>query len=116
MTVFKNASTGTSESMRITNLDFKKLRGYKVGGNLWDNEQWSSIVEIQNRVEAKLYGSIKLRIYDASGFLLDELYLFSGDLNPYEAKKESNHFLIQLFYIDKIASAELRSSFIRKPQ
>ena len=109
--ILRNASNGISEPVRMTNLDFKKLRGYKVGGSIWDNEQWSSVIEIRNIAETKLSGSINLRVYDASGFLLDQFYLFFGELNPHEAKKESNQLFIKLLYIDQIASAELRSSF-----
>lgn len=113
--IFKEAESKGVKDISLLKLNYKKNRGYKVGGNLWNNEQWAYIAEIKNNTAIKLSCSIYLNVYDASGFLLDKYLLFAGHLQPKEIKNKSDYFFIQLLYIDQINSADISSSCITIP-
>lgn len=110
-----NAKNEEYAPIKITRLDFKKMRGYKIEGNLWNNEQWAYIIKLKNQALIKQSCYIYLNVYDSAGFLLDKYLLFSGHLLPVEIKDKSDRFFIQLSYIDQMDKADLKINCISIP-
>ncbi len=110
--IMRGAEDKTGEYFSISKLDFKKIRGYKVEGSLWSNEQWSYIIEIKNKTSKKVTCNfVFLNAYDSSGFLLDKYLLFTGTLSSLgEVAKKSDMFFIKFSDINDISSADITAN------
>lgn len=107
-------STILESGITINKIDFKKLRGYRVGNSEWNNEQWACLLEFKNNTDHKLSGTIAIDVFDKEGFLLETFYIFAGEIKPNEGQKVSTHLFLNLRYINNIKSASLKASFIKK--
>ena len=89
-------------------INFKKMRGHKVGGNTWGNEEWAYIVTVENKSREIKDFSAELCFYDSEGFKLDDTFILVKGI-PEKSKNhtKSDNFYISLEHIDKIASAKL---------
>ena len=95
-------------------INFKKMRGHKVGGSTWDNEQWSYVITVENKSRETKNFSAELCFYDSEGFKLDDTFILIKAI-PEKSKDhtESDNFYISLEHLDKIASVRLTGTGLK---
>ena len=89
-------------------INFKKMRGHKVGSTTWKNEEWAYIITVENKSDEIKDFSAELSFYDSEGFKLDDTFILVKGI-PEKSKDhtKSDNFYISLEHIDKIASVKL---------
>lgn len=106
--ILNNAELSFENKSKIK-INFKKIRGYQIGGSTWDNEQWAYVITVENKSNKTDNFSASLCFYDSEGFQLDSTSITVDDIKTMKKdEKSSDNFFISLNYIDKISLVKLK--------